>query len=85
VLLVVGATAASQDRVVGDYMLETEEHGRADRTAPQVADAAQDHRSFSVPGLHPVQHVRVDVLAVAREQRPASPADRAGDDEADSL
>src|SRR6267378_8638223 len=65
------------ERVVGDHMLETEEHERPDGAAPALADAAQDHHDHQRAGLHPVQHVRVDVLAVAREERPGEPAARA--------
>src|SRR5436190_722489 len=86
VLRVVGRNGGEPgERVVGDHMLEAEEHERPDGPAPELADAAQDHHDHQRAGLHPVQHVRVDVLAVAREERPGEPGDRAGDDEAGEL
>src|SRR3989442_13245960 len=86
VLLVVGRHGSEPgDRVVGDHVLQTEEHERPDGPAPELADAAQDHHDHQRARLHPVQHVRVDVLAMAREERPGEPGDRARDDEADEL
>src|SRR4029077_5174589 len=47
------------ERVVGDDMLEPEEHGGADRAAPEVPDAAEDHHDHEGAGLQPVQHIRI--------------------------
>src|SRR5438552_6789214 len=43
------------DAVVGDQMLEAEQHRRADHAAPERADAAQAHHDHQGPGLDPVQ------------------------------
>src|ERR1051325_3466467 len=83
VLLVVWREARQPaDRVVGDEVLEAEQHRRAEHAAPQAADAAEDHHDHQRARLHPVQHVRVDVLAVAREQRAGQSRGGAGGDAA---
>src|SRR4051812_5390919 len=72
-------------RVIGYDVLEPEEHGRADYAAPEVTDAAEDHHDHEGPGLQPVQHVRIHVLAMAREQCAGKSARGPGHDEAQEL
>src|SRR6266705_1312574 len=86
VLLIVGEYRGEPvDAVVGDQGLEPEQRRRAYHSAPEPPHAAQDHHHHERARLRPVQHVRVDVLAVAREQRAGEPAGGAGDDEAGEL
>src|SRR6267142_1154209 len=73
------------DAVVGDQVLEAEQRRGADHPAPQPPDAAQDHHHHERPRLRPVQHARVDVLAVTREQHAGEAAGGARDDEAREL
>src|SRR5437764_7386759 len=46
------------DAVVGDEMLEAEQHRRADQPAPERADAAEDHHDHQRARLDPVQQAR---------------------------
>src|SRR5712691_7236767 len=55
--------------MVGDQVLEPQQRRSADHSAPEPSHAAQDHHHHERARLRPVQHVRVHVLAVAREQR----------------
>src|SRR3989475_4461113 len=86
VLLIVGEYRGEPvDAVVGDQVLEPEQRRSADHSAPEPSDAAHDHHHHERARLRPVQHVRVHVLAVAREQRAGKSAGGAGDDEAGEL
>src|SRR5256714_13256859 len=73
------------DAVVGDQMLEAEEHRGADDAAPEGADAAQDHHDHQRAGLDPVKQARADIARLVGDQRARQAADAAGDDEAEEL
>src|SRR5262249_39218165 len=71
--------------VVGDGVREAGEPGRPDHASPEAPDPAEDHHDHERSRLHPMQHVRIHVLAVAREQRAGEPARGTGDHEAQQL
>src|SRR5437660_6344602 len=49
------------DAVVGDQVLEPEQHRRADHPAPKRADAAENHHDHERARLDPVQEARAHV------------------------
>src|SRR5258705_3991034 len=73
------------DAVVGDQVLEPEQRRSADHSAPKPSHAAHDHHHHERARLGPLQHVRVPVLAVAREEGAGESAGGPGDHEADEL
>src|SRR2546421_5739932 len=73
------------DAVVGDQVLEAEQHRGADDAAPERADAAQNHHDHQRAGLDPVKQARADIARLVGDQRAGKAADAAGDDEAEEL
>src|SRR5258706_11667939 len=71
--------------VVGDQVFQTEQPRRTDHPAPELPDPAEDHHHHERPRVRPVQHVRVDVLAMARQERSGEAGPGTGDDEAREL
>src|SRR5258708_33805132 len=71
--------------VVGDQVFQTEQPRRTDHPAPELPHPAEDHHHHERPRVRPVQHVRVDVLAMARQERSRKAGHGTGDDEAREL
>src|SRR6185503_18457540 len=68
-----------------EQLFQREQRHRADRPAPEAADAAENDHDHQRPGLHPVQQRRADVAGLVGDQRAGKAGDRPRDDEAEQL
>src|SRR5260221_7699836 len=50
------------DAVIGDQVLEAEQHRRAEQAAPELADDAEEHHDNQRARLDPVQQARADIV-----------------------
>src|SRR5688500_7624444 len=75
----------AEQRAAGEQLLQREQHYRADRAAPEAADAAQDHHDHQRARLHPVQQRGPDVAGLVGDQRAGKAGDRPRDHEAQQL
>src|SRR3954470_23936 len=73
------------DAVVGDEVLEAEQHRRADHAAPEPAHAPQDHHDHQRSGLDPMQEARAHVARLVGDQSTGQSAGGAGNHEAQQL
>src|SRR5258708_14925363 len=73
------------DAIVGDQVLQAEEHRGAYQAAPERADTTEDHHDHQRARLDPVQQARAHIAALIRDERAGEAGDRAGDDEAEQL